>query len=146
MRFLQLQRRERAAGVLCGKALSTSCSRRCCEPAAEQGLLQEGIGFGSSGGQEGAVTAFRSCPSARHPNSKHKRAKAFFFSLWTASWDAGRLPWGLPKLRCCPCKLLAPGSAHQPLSGNWSSAGNIQDLLPLPVISVAQLMPFVTCR
>lgn len=79
MRFLQLQRRERAAGVLCGKALSTSCSRRCCEPAAEQGLLQEGIGFGSSGGQEGAVTAFRSCPSARHPNSKHKRAKAFFF-------------------------------------------------------------------
>lgn len=64
--------------MLCREVLSTSCSRKCREPAAEQGLLQEGIGFGSSGGQEGAGTAFRSCPSARHPNSRHKRAKAFF--------------------------------------------------------------------
>lgn len=121
MRFLQLQpqgvdRRKRSA-IPTAKGAKSRQLKGICTAEGYRGVSATG-----AEGQCRAATPFRPCPSARHPDSRHKRAKPFF-SPWIAFWDSGRLPWGLPKPCCCPNKLLAPSSINYALGGNCSRTG-----------------------
>lgn len=75
------------------------------------------------GGQCRAATPFRPCPPARHPDSRSKRAKSFFFPLNSllGLWEPAL---GTVRALLLPIQAASTQFNSSPILGsNWSCAG-----------------------